>query len=115
MRRDITTRWTTASWPELGLRFLHVPGHTPGGTFIVWQRHGGILFSGDTLVGPKPGEPLGLSFPPLAVSDDDATMRAVVRRLEMPRVRHIVPFHGEPLLELEADDLARMWNEFIAR
>lgn len=102
----------------LGLRFWHVPGHTPGSVFIYWDRHGGVLFTGDTVVGPTVDGPRELSFPPSWTCDDAARMRRSVRSLELPAVRYILPFHGEPVIAAGDDegatDLERMWQNLIA-
>lgn len=99
----------------LGFRFLHVPGHTPGFTMIVWDRHDGILFSGDAVIGPKCGKPRALHYPPRAVSDDDPQLRRSLAALEPPRVRHILPFHGEPLRDIDDAEMASLWSGLIAR
>ena len=99
---------------DLGFRFLHVPGHTAGFTMIIWDRHDGILFSGDAVIGPKPGQPRQLYYPPIAVSDDDGQLRRSLAALEPPRVRHILPFHGEPLHDLDEAEMAAMWSTLIA-
>ena len=102
-----------AALAELGFRFLVVPGHTPGCTLIYWDRHGGVLFSSDTIIGALPGQPPGLGFPPTEVSDDVPLMHDSVRALACPRVRHVLPFHGEPLIRVQPDEFTRMWSALV--
>ena len=98
---------------ELGFRFLHAPGHTAGYTFILWNRHDGVLFSGDAVIGrPKdaPPDAPALTFPPEDTSDDDAHMRASVAALEVPAVRHVLPFHGDPCIDLTPSRFIELWQ-----
>lgn len=98
---------------DLGLRFIHVPGHTPGFTFIVWEEQGGVLLSGDAVIGPRQGNPVALEWPPPQTSDDDGQMRASVSALDRPRVRHVLPFHGDPLLDIEPERFDSMWAALV--
>lgn len=98
---------------DLGFRCIHAPGHTPGFTFIVWEEHGGVLLSGDAVLGPRLDNPTGLEWPPLETSDDDDQLRASVRALARPRVRHVLPLHGDPLLDIEPEQFASMWATLV--
>lgn len=58
MRRLPSPGWR--AWPDAqtfedgaliagDIRAIHNPGHTPGHTAYLWPKHGGVLFTGDTL------------------------------------------------------------------
>jgi glyoxylase-like metal-dependent hydrolase (beta-lactamase superfamily II) len=73
----------------VSLEVLHTPGHTPGGCCL-YDRAGGVLFSGDTLFHGGPGA-TGRSysdFPTIIASIRD-------RLLVLPPETRVLPGHGE--------------------
>lgn len=71
------------------LRTVHVPGHTPGGTSIIWEGH---LFSGDTLFPNGPGK-----------TTSPANFKQLLKSLEarifvLPDTFAIHPGHGADTL-----------------
>lgn len=98
----------------LGFRFVEVHGHTPGSLFIFWDRHGGVLFPGDSIVGARPGESLALSFPPPPTSDDESLLRRSVRALPPPEVQNVLPLHGQPIVDAGPGEVARLWTQMLA-
>lgn len=94
---------------RLGFHCLHIPGHTPGSTFYVWDRHGGVLFPGDAVVSAITDAGPELRFQP-RYSDDHARNRASVCALSPPSVKHILPFHGPGLTDLNPADVTALWD-----
>lgn len=77
--------------PELASR--PAPGHTPGAVAIRWARHGGVLFTGDTLIAEAGGR---LVTPNYAHTWDFAAQRASVSTLLAdPGWRHVAPGRAE--------------------
>lgn len=98
----------------LGFRFVEVRGHTPGSLFIFWDRHGGVLFPGDSIVGALAGEAQTLSFPPTPTCDDEPLLRQSVRALPPPMVQNVLPLHGEPIVDAGTSEVARLWTHMLA-
>ena len=98
----------------LGFRFVEVHGHTPGSLFIFWDRHGGVLFPGDSIVGALDGQPQTLSFPPTPTCEDEPLLHRSVRALPPPAVANVLPLHGEPIVDTGAE-VARLWTQMLAR
>lgn len=100
---------------KLGFRFVEVRGHTPGSLFIFWDRHGGVLFPGDSIVGALAGEEARtLSFPPTPTCDDEPLLHRSVRALPPPAVRNVLPLHGEPIVDAGIGEVARLWTQMLA-
>jgi glyoxylase-like metal-dependent hydrolase (beta-lactamase superfamily II) len=73
---------------DLRLHTIHTPGHTPGSTCFLLERHP-VLFSGDTLF---PGGVGNTSFPG---GDFDTIIESVDRRLfTLPGDTLVLPGHG---------------------
>lgn len=72
------------------LRVLHTPGHTAGSSCLIWQRHGGCLFSGDHLVAE------GEAYGPVryAWTEDWARQRREAARLLEIDWRFALPGRG---------------------
>ena len=100
----------------LGFRFLPTPGHSPGHIMVLWQRHGGVLFTGDALIGisEQGDDGLRLRRPPEVTSRDDGALLRSLRALTPPSARHILPLHGRPLLGLTPGDFAAVWQRALA-
>lgn len=93
----------------LGFEFFLVPGHTPGCSFALYRGHGGVLFTGDAVIGRKPAEGLGIELPPDWTCDDTARARESVLDLRLPPHRSILPSHGEPVVDADPATTAGMW------
>lgn len=102
---------STGELAALGFRFLHVPGHTPGCGFAFLDQHGGLLFTGDAVIGRKPDEPPGIELPPDWTCDDTARARESVAALRVPSHRSILPSHGEPIVDAEPGHTRRLWED----
>ncbi|MBA3459601.1 MAG: hypothetical protein H0T46_06555 [Deltaproteobacteria bacterium] len=96
----------------LGFTFLHVPGHTPGCSFVMLDRDGGMLFTGDAVVGVKPGQPAGIELPPDWTCDDAAASRSAVLAIapSLPPHRAILPSHGEPIANATVAFTRGLWE-----
>jgi glyoxylase-like metal-dependent hydrolase (beta-lactamase superfamily II) len=99
----------------LGFRFVEVRGHTPGSLFIFWDRHGGVLFPGDTIVGALDGQAQTLTFPPPPTSMDEPLLQRSVRALAPPAVENVLPLHGEPIVDAGAGEVTRLWTRLVAQ
>lgn len=99
---------------DLGFRFVEVRGHTPGSLFTFWDRHGGVLFPGDSIVGALAGQARTLSFPPPPTCDDEPLLRHSVRALPPPAVQNVLPLHGEPIVGASPGEMARLWTQMLA-
>ncbi len=75
----------------LGLKVIHIPGHTPGSIALYDGRH---LFSGDTL-NFRDGRVTGP--PPAFTSDMQQALRSVRRLLDL-QFDVLLPGHGEPVV-----------------
>jgi len=93
----------------LGFRFFRVPGHTPGHVFALLDVHGGALFTGDAVIGTTPPEAPGIELPPDWTCDDAERARRSVLGLALPPHRHILPSHGEPIVDADPRTTAAMW------
>jgi glyoxylase-like metal-dependent hydrolase (beta-lactamase superfamily II) len=84
------------------LTVLHTPGHSPGGCCL-YDRAGGVLFSGDTLFNGGPGA-TGRSF-----SDFPTIIESIrTRLLVLPAATRTLTGHGEETtIGAEAPDLPR--------
>lgn len=70
---------------------IHSPGHAAGQVAILWQRHGGVLFTADTCVNFG-----GLKLPPAC--EDLALARESLARLAKRRFEMVCVMHGKPVL-----------------
>jgi len=87
-----------------GLTAIHTPGHTPGHTSFLWQQHGGVLITGDAAANMT-----GRVGPPLSVyTEDDAAMRASVRKLAGFTFDKAVFGHGGPVKTRASEKFARL-------
>ena len=77
-----------------GLLPILTPGHTPGHVCL-WHAEDGALLSGDALI-VEDGEP---ALPDPSLSEDPARARAALSALRELPVRHLLPGHGEPILD----------------
>ena len=94
----------------LGLQSIHISGHTPGSIFIYYPENGGVLFVGDAVIGSRVNEPVKLQFPPDFTSDDQEALKAYLKKVNIPSHQHILPLHGEPLLNLSYEETENMWK-----
>jgi len=86
-----------------GLAAIHSPGHTPGHTSFLWNRHGGVLLTGDAAAN------MGRVGPPLSVyTEDDAAMRASVRKLAGFTFDKAVFGHGNPVKSGASEKFKRL-------
>jgi len=78
----------------MGLRVIHTPGHTPGHLCILDEENGAI-FSGDLFY-----EENGiLKEIPYKYSKDPAMNRSSIKKLINYSFKHVLPSHGNPILE----------------
>jgi glyoxylase-like metal-dependent hydrolase (beta-lactamase superfamily II) len=88
------------------LEVLHTPGHTPGGCCL-YDRAGGVLFSGDTLFRGGPGA-TGRSW-----SDFPTIIESIrTRLLVLPPETRVLTGHGD---ETTIGDEAPHLEEWISR
>ena len=73
------------------LQAIHNPGHTPGHTAYLWPKHGGVLFTGDTLTNFGRVR-LGL------FNDDWAMTKVAARQLAALDFDTVVFGHGPPIV-----------------
>lgn len=83
-------------WLTAETRLIHVPGHSPGNSALLFTGQHGVLFSGDSVVVEQDGT---LSLPPARLSMDPIESRDSVRHLLDYDFAAILPAHGEPILE----------------
>lgn len=105
----------TGTLADLGFQFFHVPGHTPGCTFVLLNVHGGTLFTGDAVIGTKPAEPVGLDLPPDWTCDDPVHARESILAIDIPPHQNILPSHGEPVVGGDVNKIAELWATLRAR
>ena len=86
-----------------GFRIIHTPGHTPG-TICLLDLNSGTLFTDDLLY-EEGGE---LKEIPEKYSDNPALNRDSIRRLSTIEFRHIMPSHGNPILDGGKEALLRL-------
>jgi glyoxylase-like metal-dependent hydrolase (beta-lactamase superfamily II) len=93
-------------WPHCGgLRFLHLPGHTPG-SIAVWHARTGTLLAGDAIL--SAARHLVVS-PPFLSDDPEQARRSVARLLESgPDIRAVLVGHGEDVPDHAGEPLSRM-------
>ena len=75
-----------------GLKVMHVPGHTEGS--LVLSREGGVVFSGDALLGNKHGQ---VRWPDPRLARDPAQARASAERIKALPIKLLCPGHGAPV------------------
>ena len=75
---------------------IHTPGHTPGHSAILFERHG-ALFAGDALCtwNPVTGR-LGAQRFPSALNVSNAQALESLNRIEGLEAQVVLPGHGEP-------------------
>jgi len=100
---------------DLGFQFFNIPGHTPGCAFALLNVHGGTLFTGDAVIGPKLTEPVGLDLPPDWTCDDPVRARASILAIDLPPHQNILPSHGEPIVGEDVNKTAELWATLRAR
>ena len=81
-----------------GLTVIATPGHTPGHVCF-WHAEDGALLSGDAVV-VDGGVP---SLPASSLSHDPVLARESLAAIRALPIRHLLPGHGAPLLDLPAD------------
>ena len=86
-----------------GFRIIHTPGHTPG-TICLLDLNSGTLFTDDLLY-EEGGE---LKEIPEKYSDNPAMNRDSIRKLSALEFRHIMPSHGNPILDKGKEALLRL-------
>ena len=74
-----------------GLRVVHAPGHCAGQTALLWQRHGGVLFSGDAAMNTP-------WLRPAIVYEDLELGLATLAKLAALPFEHACFGHGRPML-----------------
>lgn len=89
-------------------QIIHLPGHSPGSSAMLLSRHGGVLFTGDALLGHKEGT---LRLPPEQFSSDPEGARASVRRLLEYDFAAILSARGHPILS----DGRKRLEEFLLK
>ena len=89
-----------------GLRVIHTPGHTPGHICLL-DKDTQSLFIGD-LVHEENGE---LHEIPHEYSDDPAKNREAIKKLAKIDFKHILPSHGEPILNNGKEALLNLINK----
>ncbi len=99
---------------DLGFSFFPMHGHTPGSVIIHLNMHGGVLFVGDSLVGPQLNQPNSLNKPPPPTSDDDNALIQSILSFEPPEHKHILPLHGEPMIDLTQVETTQLWKQLKA-
>ncbi|HEX3591908.1 MAG TPA: MBL fold metallo-hydrolase [Pseudonocardiaceae bacterium] len=93
-------------WPHGGgLRFVHLPGHTPG-SIAVWHAATGTLVAGDAILSAA----RHLVVSPPFLSDDPAEARnSVARLLESGLdIRSVLVAHGDDVPDHADEPLSRM-------
>ncbi|KAL9649956.1 hypothetical protein ABK040_014994 [Willaertia magna] len=117
---------------ELGLQIIPFPGHTAGHILIYYDKHGGLLFTGDSAVGAVTNKQL-LSLdnvvndrsnsssnsedlncchlPPEQFTDDMKTLKENWRGKTLPHFENILPSHGRPFLNVRDRE---EWNRILA-
>ena len=89
------------------LKILEIPGHTPGSIMLHSPRHGGVLLTGDSAVGPGPKQDRSRPRLQRPKMETTATERFAARWQEILRThetRSVLPLHG--LAYLNRDDLS---------
>ncbi len=88
---------------DITLRTIHVPGHTTGGTSLLWGKH---LFSGDTLFPNGPGRTQ-------SPGELDQLIHSISTKLiPLPDATAVYPGHGDfTVLSKEKERL----DQFLAR
>ena len=82
-------------WLTAETQLIHVPGHSPGNSALLFTGQHGILFAGDSVA----VEPNGtLSLPPARFSTDPIEASDSIQSLLDYRFTTILPAHGEPIL-----------------
>ena len=84
--------WLTAS--EDGLVILHTPGHSPG-SISLWDRHHGILFTGDTYAYTMRDGGRMTGFPRYG-NDLKQQTETLQKLAELVEWKMVAPGHGHP-------------------
>ena len=85
-------------------RFIHTPGHTPGGVCFHFPEHE-LLFSGDTLFKASIGRT------DLTGSDPAAIQRSLMKLMKLPGSTRVYPGHG-PVTRISWE---QVHNPFIGK
>ena len=90
-----------------GIRAVHTPGHTPGQTSFLWNRHGGVLIVGDAAGarGRRVAPPVGAVFG--MFTEDLDTARRSFRTLTELEFDVAVFGHGNPIRERASEAFRR--------
>lgn len=90
-----------------GLRVLHTPGHTPGQTSFLWERHGGVLIAGDVAGarGDRVGPPIGAVFG--MFTEDVEEAKRSFRKVAALDFEVAVFGHGNPIRSGAAEAMRR--------
>jgi glyoxylase-like metal-dependent hydrolase (beta-lactamase superfamily II) len=94
----------------LDLDVRHFPGHTPGGVLLYWRAHGGVVFTGDSAMGPSLDDARAGSKmarrPPLPFNEDDELLRANWAAFDRAPAS-LLSLHGQPIVD-QADQMPRI-------
>ena len=86
-----------------GLDVIEMPFHTPGSIMLHTNRNRGVLFAGDSAVGPGPKQapdPARLERPRVDTEELDAAFREQWTVLKAQRlISSILPLHGTPYVD----------------
>jgi glyoxylase-like metal-dependent hydrolase (beta-lactamase superfamily II) len=85
---------------DAGLEVIAMPFHTPGSIMLHTPRHDGVLFAGDSAVGPgpkQPAEPPRLERPEVGTPEEDVLFRQAWEGVAERRfASSVLPLHGTP-------------------
>ncbi|WP_157961810.1 MBL fold metallo-hydrolase [Acuticoccus kandeliae] len=85
-----------------GIDVLHMPFHTPGSIMLHMTKNRGVIFAGDSAVGPGPRQvptPPRLERPVVGEGEDEAFQEAWRAILAQRLVSSILPLHGTPYVD----------------
>jgi glyoxylase-like metal-dependent hydrolase (beta-lactamase superfamily II) len=92
-----------------GLVPIGTPGHTPGHVCL-WHPEDGALLSGDAVI-VEDGEP---TLPDPSLSEDPERARSALSALADLPLRHLLPGHGAPILDVAKAKLAALLSRASA-
>ena len=86
---------------------VHVGAHTPGASAVLVRRQGGVLFSGDAVVGTPDGR---LRLPDEAYAPVEK-VRAGIEKLRTLEFSSVLSTHGTPIWNAGKDEYLALLNE----
>jgi glyoxylase-like metal-dependent hydrolase (beta-lactamase superfamily II) len=97
-----------------GIKAIHTPGHTPGQTSFLWNRHGGVLIAGDAVGarGRRVSAPVGALFGMFTEDAEEANRS--FRKLAGLDFEVAVFGHGTPIRERASEAFRQSWGRMRA-